>query len=182
MIRRLLRAQVDRFERRWNYPLDYGRALVDVSPLAAIRFSRATKLTERPGSADVESWCAAKVATALHDDCGPCTQLARDMAAKHGVAVNHLHAMAVGDEGRMSARVLTGRRFARAVLSEDPDSADRERAAIVERSGRNGLIDLSLAIAGMRLYPTLKRSLGFGASCRRLTVDGERVERAPRDR
>jgi hypothetical protein len=44
----------------------------------------------------------------------------------------------------------------------------------VRRFGQDGLISLSFAMAGARIFPTLKRALGHARACERLRVAGDR--------
>ncbi|MGH6934492.1 MAG: hypothetical protein ACREEE_18920 [Dongiaceae bacterium] len=68
-------------------------------------------------------------------------------------------------------------RFAQAVLARDIE-ADSYRAEIERRWGKKAVVSLALAIAGSRVYPTLKYALGHGQACARVRVgDGETVVR-----
>src|SRR5262245_55230107 len=44
MVRWLLRRAIRSFERTWNYDASYMKAIVDLSPRAAVKFARATSL------------------------------------------------------------------------------------------------------------------------------------------
>jgi hypothetical protein len=165
VIRRILLLLVDRFERRWSYPSDYLRDLVAISPMAAVRFMAATALTAKPRAADRTLWHAAKVATGLHDGCGPCAQLALDMAAAAGLAAADLAALVAHDEGAMSEPARHGWLFAHAVLAGDAVALAVEREWVEGVCGRQGLADVALAVAGVRLYPVVRRALGHGEAC-----------------
>jgi hypothetical protein len=45
----------------------------------------------------------------------------------------------------------------------------------VRQFGKRGLIALSFAVLAARMYPTLKYALGYGRTCTRLAIGGERV-------
>ena len=42
---------------------------------------------------------------------------------------------------------------------------------IAEAHGQEVLVDLALAIASVRVFPTLKRGLGYARSCSQVTVE-----------
>lgn len=175
MIRAMLKREIDRFERIWGYPSDYMRRLVDIDPGAALAFVRASGIARRNRGAPPALFHAAKIAAALHEDCGPCVQIAADMAVRGGVLPVVVRAVIAGEEAGMGAEALLGWRFARAVLARDVEAQDEPRRAIVARWGERALASVALAIAGVRLFPTVKQALGYGASCQVLTVAGEPV-------
>lgn len=173
MIKALLRAAVANFERKWDYPSDYMRELIDIDPGAALAFARASGIARRNRGAPPALFHAAKLTTALHEDCGPCAQLAADMAVRGGVSPEVVRAVIAGDVAGMGEQAALGWRFARAVLARDVEAQDAPRRAIVGRWGEGALVSVALAIAGVRLFPTVKQALGHGASCQGLTVAGE---------
>jgi hypothetical protein len=54
--------------------------------------------------------------------------------------------------------------FGRVVCQNDPMMLEKG-AAIEARFGRKALVDLAMAVALARFYPTLKRALGHSKSC-----------------
>jgi hypothetical protein len=65
-------------------------------------------------------------------------------------------------------------RFARAVLCRSPDCATVHDEA-VRRWGERGAVSLALIIANTRVYPTLKRALGYAHACSRVEVGGQSI-------
>jgi hypothetical protein len=173
MIRALLSRQVTAFERAWNYDASYMRDLLnDGGPWTFIQFMFVTGLG-RGRRAPLEAQAAAGVVGTLREDCGPCTQIGVDMAAKGGCDPAVLRAILAGDEAAMGETAALGYRFAKAVLDRDMETADPLREEIVRRWGKAALVDLGLAITSARMYPTLKYALGHGKTCSRVTVAGE---------
>ena len=181
----MLKALLDRFairpfERAFSYDASYMRALLAARPASFLKFSVLSGMVERR-DAPAEALAAAGVVATLREDCGPCTQIGVDMAAKAGVPAAVLKAILVGDEAAMGETAALGYRFARAALRRDMIAADPARDEIVSRWGKAALVDISLAITTARLYPTVKYALGHGRACSRITVAGETtaVRRAP---
>ena len=41
---------------------------------------------------------------------------------------------------------------------------------MVAEVGADAMVDLALAIAGVRVYPTIKRALGYATSCKLVNI------------
>jgi hypothetical protein len=173
MIRWLLRKQIEKLEREWNYDASYVRDLIEASPRAAWLFSRAVALGNFRRDVPVEAWYAASITAVRQEDCGPCTQLGVSMAERAGVNPQVLRAVLADNPDAMPPDVALIWRFTRATLAHDP-VADEYRQRIVERWGRRALISLTFAITASRIYPTVKYALGHGKACTRVIV-GEKA-------
>jgi len=44
------------------------------------------------------------------------------------------------------------------------------RRQLVAEIGEDALVDLALTIAGVRVYPTIKRALGYATSCKLVEI------------
>lgn len=171
MLRFLLHRTIRRLERRFAYDAAYMHELIDASPAAMLKFSLIQPMNQHRKGVPKAVWYAARITAASHEDCGPCTQLVVDMAYADGVAADELRAVAARDFAGMSDGVALAVRLADAVAANEP--ADAVRDDIVGRFGMDGLISLSLGIAGARVFPTLKRSLGHARMCEGLQIEGE---------
>jgi len=172
MIRFLLARQITRFERAWNYDAGYMRDLLDNGgPWTLIRFMFVTALGQGR-RAPREAVAAAGIVGTLKEDCGPCTQIGVDMAARAGCPAEVLRAILAGDEAAMGETARLGYQFARAVLDRDMERADPLRDEIVRRWGKAALTDIGLSLTTARMYPTLKYALGHGKTCSRVVVAG----------
>jgi hypothetical protein len=184
MIRWFLNKAIDKFEREWKYDASYMRDLIDASPRAAWLFSRVTAMGQFRRDLPIEPWFAAGITAVRHEDCGPCTQLAVNMAERSGVSPSVLRAVLSDDPGSMPTDVALVWKFTRATLAHDP-VADEYREVIVKRWGKRALVSLAFAITAGRIYPTVKYALGHGKACMRVVVGGAPVlfdhGRAPAD-
>jgi len=166
-----MRRRIAAFERAFDYPMDYARDILEVSPRALFAYGRIAGLARYRRDVPPAAAYAAKLVAAKAEDCGPCTQLSVTMAEREGVAPAQLRAVLAGDEKAMNEEVALGFRFAQAVLAHDP-GADTLREEVVRRWGRHALISLAFAIAAVRVFPTVKYALGHGKACTRVTVGG----------
>ena len=168
----LVRRQMAKFERDFDYDLTYARDIYDASPRAFFRFSQISGLAAHCEDVSREAWFAAKIAATLAEDCGPCTQLVVSMAEREGVSLDALRAILAGDAATMPTDAALGFRFARSVLERDIAEGDRLRSEVVARWGKKGLVSLALTIAASRVFPAVKYALGHGHACVRVSVAG----------
>ena len=180
MVKRLLRRTIQSFERKWNYDATYLKEIVDLSPVAALKFSLATSLGSYRHDVPTAALFAAGITAVRSEDCGPCTQLAIRMAERQGVRPEILRAILKDDVEAMPDEVALAWRFTRATLAHDR-AADDYRDVIVERWGPRAVVTLAFAITTARMYPTVKYAMGHGKICSRVVVDGAALalDRAP---
>ena len=123
MLKRMLSRWLDGFERTWRYDASYMRLVLRVSPASLLKFAigtRAPDVRAAPGAALI----AAGLVGTLAEDCGPCTQIAVDMATAHGVPPAILRAIVAGDEVAMGeTAALAWRAAAWAHLGHRPRKA-----------------------------------------------------------
>lgn len=174
MLRWLIGRRLAAFERTYDYPMDYVREMLAVSPRAVTAYGRIEGMARYCRDVPRDAYFAAKVVAAKFEDCGPCTQLVVTMAERAGVAPAQLRALLTRDERTMNAETALGFRFAEAVLAHDR-GADELRDEIVRRWGKHALISLAFAIAASRVFPTVKYALGHGKACTRIVIGGDAV-------
>ncbi|MBV8762082.1 MAG: hypothetical protein JO257_32615 [Deltaproteobacteria bacterium] len=173
----LIKNRLAAFEKRWGYDVSYMRDLLAADSKAFWAFARVAKISDYRRDVPLEPWFAAKLVGAMHEDCGPCTQLVVGMALAQRCTQTVIGNVIAGDDVALPDDVRLAVQFARAVLAHSAE-ADPLRETIVQRWGARGLVSLSLAITSARLYPTLKYALGHGRSCMRVTVGDRQI--APR--
>src|SRR5262249_20831275 len=155
------RRQIAAFERAWNYDASYMHEVLDADPRALWAFSKVMGLAQYQKDVPPAAYCAAAITGTMAEDCGPCTQLTVDMAARAGVDAATLKALVSGDISAMPDDAALAVRFTRATLGHAPE-ADPLREEVVRRWGKRGLISLGFAITASRIFPTLKYALGHG--------------------
>lgn len=179
MIRAVLHAAVRAFERRYDYDAAYLHDIADRDPRGLWRFARCTRAGEYDGGLPREAIAAARLAAALHEDCGPCVQVVVDIALEAGVPASVLAALARGEPAAAGEDAALAFAFARAVLDGDT-GLDALRASVERRFGPRGPWCLALALSVARMYPVIKRATGHARACARLEVAGTTVVPAAR--
>jgi hypothetical protein len=159
-------------ERRYAYDATYLHEMAEASPAAFRRFGRMQMAGKWQGPLPRDVWHAASIAGALHEDCGPCVQIATDMAIAAGVAPKAIADLLSG--GASDADMKLAFDYGRVLLAADP-ALDGLRHAAKEQWGEAGVIALSMTAMTTRNYPVLKRAMGHAMACQRVRVGGEQI-------
>jgi hypothetical protein len=168
MLRNYLHRYIRGFERRYDYDGSYMHELADASVAAFNRFTIMQLAGgEFRGDAPRDAWFAAGIAGALVEDCGPCVQIASDMALEAGVPGETIRALLAGTPADADAKL--GFDYGRALLLGS-ESLDGLRTEIERKWGRKALIALSLRAMTSRNFPVLKRAMGHAKTCQRVRV------------
>jgi hypothetical protein len=168
--RRLLRAA----SKRYGYDTTYLEVMLEQSPSAFFKFASAAKAAGYRKVVPVEAGFAAKIVGAMAEDCGPCTQLAVNMALEAGMAPDQIEAVLRSDVHAMTTDVALAFGFADAVAKHA--DADTHRDAVRYRWGEKGVVDLAMALQMSRTFPMIKLALGYARECHRVSVAGHNVD------
>lgn len=159
----MTRQAIDAFGDKYNYDVTYMHKLLQASSEGYRLFEAVLPLAAYRSALPAAVYYVARIEAMRHEDCGPCLQLAIDMAKEEEVSIDVLRA-AWKDEPFWKADLEDVRLFSRAVAANTPqDEAVAERVA--DRYGEEGVAELALCIAVSRVFPTIKRVLGEAKSC-----------------
>jgi hypothetical protein len=172
MLRWFLRRRIAAFERTWGYDAGYVREVIDGDPRAFLKFGKVVGMGRYRKDIPPAPHYAAKIMAVMAEDCGPCTQLAINMAEREGIDPAILRAVVARDFSGLPYEVALAARYAEMTLRHAPQ-ADDLREEVLRLWGGRGLISLAFAITSARLFPTLKYALGHGRACTRLTIGGQ---------
>ncbi len=157
------RTLIDQMEAATGWNADYLRDLERASPASIWKFLMIQPLTRHRRHVEKEVLHVARLAATRAEDCGPCLQICVNLALQDGVAQDLLRT-ALDAPDMLEPDLAIAYRYGMLVASNDPDAGDGVDAART-RFGDAGLADLALAVAMVRVFPTLKRGLGHGQSC-----------------
>ncbi len=150
-------------------PLDYQRDMAAASPGSALRLQEIGRIVRENQSVPESVAMMAALGAVMAEDCGECVQIYVNLALQAGVDKAIVKAALENHLSEMPTDLKLGFCFGRVVSENDPMLLEKG-AALEARFGRKALVDLSLAIAMARFYPTVKRALGHSRSCAEVKV------------
>jgi alkylhydroperoxidase family enzyme len=163
MIRTILRKVLRRSEERLGVPMEEGHYMLEHAPGAMLAFSTVQAWTDRHRALPAEAYYVAKIAAYREEDCGTCLQIAVNLARHAGVDRDLVRIAAQGRDELLSPELRELYRFAQQQANRQDDDEIREH--LRTRYGDEALVELALAIASSRMFPALKRTLGYAKSC-----------------
>lgn len=172
MLNWFARRALRRFSKRYGYDTTYLAEMLEHAPSAFYKFALVQAAASHRKRVPVDALFAVKLVASSAADCGPCTQLAADMAAEAGMNEQQIAAVLGGRREELDANVLLAYDFARAIAAH-PERQLETRAAVAERWGTAGVVELGLGFVMAQVFPRLKGALGHAASCSSVRV-GER--------
>lgn len=168
MLKRLLHRYTRGFEQRYKYDASYMHEMIETSLSAFVRFAiMQSAAGSRHDGAPLKALCAAGIAGALVEDCGPCVQIASDMALEAGIPGEIITALLSGKPTDPDAQL--GFDYGRALLNAAPD-LDNLRDQIEKTWGKRALLAISLRVITARNFPVLKRAMGHSRLCQYVRI------------
>jgi alkylhydroperoxidase family enzyme len=150
-------------ERRMGFPVEYLRHILRVSRRAFFAFTKIMPLANYRRVLPLDALHVARLTTLSYEDCGTCLQGEVNLAKRDGVDLSIIQAILNAEAVELSEELADVYHFALAVLETRDDDTLRER--IKRHYGEEGLVELALAIGACRVFPTVKRALGYAQSC-----------------
>jgi hypothetical protein len=168
MLKWFFHRETRKMEQKYGYDATYMHELTDVSQSAFIRFAMIQTAggTFRGGAA-ANAWFAAGIAGALVEDCGPCVQIASDIAIEQGMGADIIKALLSGTPTDADAQL--GFDYGRALLLAS-ENLDDLREKIQAKWGKRALMALTLRAMTARNFPVIKRAMGHAKICQRVRV------------
>ncbi len=164
MIARVVEQNIARQEKQLGESMDYLRDIAAASPAAFLKFGAFAPLSRHRGAASREALAVARLVATRSEDCGPCLQLVANFALAEGVAPEVVRAALDGNVEALPAPLDDIHCFAVAVTRQEPRATVLSEE-LTGKLGRAVVVDLALAIASVRVFPTVKRALGYAQSC-----------------
>jgi hypothetical protein len=168
MLKWLFHRNIRGMEKKYGYDATYLHELIDLSTSAFLRFAIIqTAGGTFHGGAAPSAWQAAGIAGALVEDCGPCVQIASDIAIEQGMNGEIIKALLSGAPADADAQL--GFDYARALLNAS-ENLDDLRETIESKWGKPALIALTLRAMTGRNFPVIKRAMGHAKTCQRVRI------------
>ena len=146
--------------------LDYLRTIAEESGGAFFKFLLFAPMSDHRETVPPEAAAIARIVSTRAEDCGTCVQIGVNTARKNGASRSVVEAALSDQPDDLTEPLADVYHFARAVVRRDDSTADRYRIRVRNAYGRNGLVDLALAIGTAQVFPLIKRTLGKSEACR----------------
>jgi alkylhydroperoxidase family enzyme len=169
MLRRLVLILIAQQESLLGAPLDHLRHIASTSLTALGKISLLAPLGNHRRARPVDAFHVARLLATLHEDCGDCVQIEVNLARKDGVSPQTIRAVLDRQPRDLPVELNGVYRFTEAVLERTGDD-EWLRDQLRNIYGDEAVVELALAIATARFFPTAKRALGYAKSCSRQPV------------
>jgi alkylhydroperoxidase family enzyme len=170
MLHWLIGKRLDAAEAELGASVEYLRHIQRVSLPAFFRFTKIFPLARYRRALPAAPCHVARLVATRHEDCGPCVQIAVNLAKKDRMDAHILQAVLDDRPTDLPEDLADVYHFTEAVVKLTGEEGPfRER--IHQRYGEAALIELAFAIAVSRIFPTTKRALGYAASCSQVAVN-----------
>lgn len=172
MLQRPILSALARAERGLRLPgsMDYLRVVARHSTAGFAKFMAFLPLAGHRGGLPLAAWFAARLAATRSEDCGTCVQVVVNDALNRGVPPRLVRDLVDERWETVPEELARVYHFAYAVAGRLP-RAEELREPVRARYGDGGLVELAMAIAAARVFPTAKRALGLAQSCSRVRVE-----------
>ncbi len=169
MLRAFIENRISAAEHRLGVPADYMRHMLRVSLRAFLKFTKIMPLAEYRRVLPSEPFHVARIVATREEDCGTCLQIEINLAKRDKVGPALIRLAVNGRPEDMPEHLADVYRFAEAVVKRTGEE-DTYRERMVELYGDEGLVELAMAISICRVFPTMKRALGYAKSCSAVNV------------
>ena len=169
MIDAVIERQIRKAETETGENADWMRDIARNSRVAAVKFAMFLPLAAHRMEAHREIVHVARLAATRSEDCGPCLQTVVNHALQDGVEPNIVRSIVADDLGALPPLLADVYRFA-AGVARHKDFDEQLRQSLLRRCGEAVMVDVALAIAATRVFPTVKRALGYAHSCAHVTI------------
>lgn len=166
----IVRHKIRSTEKRLGVSMDYFRHMYEHAPDAYWQFTKFVPVAQYRAKLLAAPYHIARLVATRYEDCGTCLQIVVNLAKEDGIEPAILNAALSGQVEQLPESLQDVYHFAVAVVTASgDDEVYRERLRKV--FGEEALVELALAIATCRVFPTLKRALGHAQSCSAVKVE-----------
>jgi hypothetical protein len=163
MLRRFINWRLSVAERQMGTSVDYLRHILRISRRAFLAFAKIMPLANYHRVLPEAPLHVVRLTALCFEDCGGCVQGEVNMAKKAGVSLAVVQAVLSGEAIELPEELADVYHFSLAVLETRDDETLRDR--VREHYGEEGLVEIALALGACRVFPTIRRALGYAKSC-----------------
>jgi len=155
---------IENFGSHYNYDVDYIKRMIKQAPNAYEKFESFLPMASYYEKAPDEVIFLVKLAVMKNEDCGACLQLNVNMAIEAGVDEQIVKEI-VFNKGRNLPEELKELYEFILNVAKNESIDDKLYSKISNKYGHEIMIEIALASASAKVFPTIKRVLGDIESC-----------------
>lgn len=164
MIRWFISNRLNAAEKKIGVSLEYLREMLATAPPIFFKFLKLKPLATHRRVLPPSVLHVARIVATRHHDCGACVQMAVNHALQEGLSPELLQLVLDQHVELLPEALAAAYGFAESVVTRDGEDEEwRER--VRRQFGDEGVVELSLAVAVSAVFPTMKRGMGYAASC-----------------
>jgi len=151
--------------------VDYLREMKSKSQSAFDKYTQVIPLAAHREFISKENSFIAHMLATVGEDCGPCAQIIVNLASKEDLSPAFMDAVVQARRKDLSDEQNLVYDFVQATV-DNSENQNELREQVKDTLGEEALVDLGLAMASARIFPTVKRTMGFAKTCQKVTIEG----------
>ena len=158
-----LAAQIDTLEAEMGTDMNYMRAILAGSEASYRNFTRFMAVANHGEAAPEQALILAQLTAMWSENCRPCFGIVEKFARAADIPDAWIEAVRHNHGERLPEDMRFVHAFARAMSLDEPE-ADQYRRQLEATFGHAVVVELTLAVAMARVYPAVKRGLGYAVA------------------
>ena len=161
--------QIQWFENHYNYPSEFLREMLEHLPKGYETYEGFLPMASFHEQVPMDALFVCKLTTLMEEDCGECLQLNVKMALEAEVSPQIIKStLAGGDE--LSDELQDVMNYTKAIVRDKFIREDLLEKITIQY-GKTALAEFGLAIAAKRVFSSIKRAMGYGKSCKLISIE-----------
>jgi hypothetical protein len=155
---------IEGFKTHYNYDTGYMEEMLKVSPASYEVFEGFLPMATFVKAASIDVINVARITAIKNEDCGTCVQLYVDLAIEAGLDKEIAREIIFNEGKNLSTELKLVYDFTLAVSNNETISVNL-LDQMNQTYSREVMMEISLAIAATKVFPTIKRVLNYMQSC-----------------
>lgn len=172
MLKSIAHYLVNRAEKRIGVELDYAHQIAETDFGLVARYGKVFGFLDPNKKVSALAYHVARIRGAVALDCGTCVEAEVNLAKQSGIKPETIKALLLADYAGLPKEILAVARLTDAVVLKREDDLEA-REEIQKAFGNAGLIEISYAMNGAALLPSIKRAMGYATQCNLQLLSGK---------
>ena len=157
------------FQNHYNYDTSYMKEMLKNAPEAYQTFEAFLPMANFVKEIPLDVLYVAKVTAMKNEDCAACLQLNVDMALEAGINKNIIKEIIYNDGRNLTSELKNIYDFS-LIIVQNRNMDEALYDTIISKYSKSVIIELALALASAKIFPTIKRTLNEAESCKLIEI------------